>query len=128
MRRSRASERFALHTDLDRLGQVFINLISNAQKYCDADEPVLTISAHDVGGRLVIDFIDNGGGIPAEAQSLVFEKFARVGADKAGGAGLGLAICREIMQRLGGEITYLPGQGGAAFRVSLPLAYQQAAQ
>ncbi len=128
VRRSRASERFALHTDLDRLGQVFINLISNAQKYCDADEPVLTISAHDVGGRLVIDFIDNGGGIPAEAQSLVFEKFARVGADKAGGAGLGLAICREIMQRLGGEITYLPGQGGAAFRVSLPLAYQQAAQ
>ncbi len=128
VRRSRASERFALHTDLDRLGQVFINLISNAQKYCDADEPALTISAHDVGGRVVIDFIDNGGGIPAEAQSLVFEKFARVGADKAGGAGLGLAICREIMQRLGGEITYLPGQGGAAFRVSLPLAYQQAAQ
>ena len=128
VRRVRSNERIQLHTDLDRLGQVFINLISNAQKYCDAAEPVLTISTHDVGGQVVIDFIDNGSGIPAEAQATVFDKFARVGSDKAGGAGLGLAICREIMQRLGGDITYLPGQGGAAFRVSLPLAYRQAAQ
>lgn len=128
VRRNRGSERIPLQTDLDRLGQVFINLISNAQKYCDADEPILTISAHDVGGQVVVDFIDNGSGIPPEAQSVVFEKFARVGVDKAGGAGLGLAICREIMHRLGGEISYLSGQGGAAFRVSLPLAYQQAAQ
>ncbi|NOD35096.1 MULTISPECIES: sensor histidine kinase [unclassified Ruegeria] len=128
VRRARAAERIVLHTDLDRLGQVFINLISNAQKYCDADEPVLTISAYDVGGRVIIDFIDNGSGIPPGARSMVFEKFARVGGDKAGGAGLGLAICREIMQRLGGEISYLPGQGGAAFRVSLPLAHRQAAQ
>jgi signal transduction histidine kinase len=59
---------------------------------------------------------------------MIFEKFARVGGDKAGGAGRGFAICREIMHRLGGDITYLPGQGGAAFRVSLPLAYRQAAQ
>jgi hypothetical protein len=128
VRRSKAAERIPLHTDLDRLGQVFINLISNAQKYCDADEPVLTISAHDVGGQVVVDFADNGSGIPPEARSMVFEKFARVSGEKAGGAGLGLAICREIMQRLGGEITYLPGQGGAAFRVRVPLAYRQAAQ
>ncbi|WP_170331352.1 ATP-binding protein [Ruegeria arenilitoris] len=128
IRRSLTSERMPLQTDLDRLGQVFINLISNAQKYCDAPDPILTISAHDVGGQVVIDFIDNGSGIPPEAQSMVFEKFARVGFDKAGGAGLGLAICREIMQRLGGEISYLPGQAGAAFRVSLPLAHKQAAQ
>jgi light-regulated signal transduction histidine kinase (bacteriophytochrome) len=39
---------------------------------------------------------------------------------KAGGAGLGLAICREIISNLGGQISYLPGQRGAAFRVSLP--------
>jgi len=128
IRRNLSAERIALHSDLDRLGQVFINLISNAQKYCDAPEPVLTISAHDVGGQAVIDFVDNGSGIPPDAQSMVFEKFARVGFDKAGGAGLGLAICREIMHRLGGEITYLPGQGGAAFRVSLPLPHRQAAQ
>ena len=126
--RTKTTERMILHTDLDRLGQVFINLISNAQKYCDAPVPELTISAHDVGGQVVIDFIDNGSGIPPEARSMVFEKFARVGGDKAGGAGLGLAICREIMQRLGGEVSYLPGQGGAGFRVRVPNAYQQAAQ
>ncbi len=128
VRRIRAAERLEVQTDLDRLGQVFINLISNAQKYCDAVEPMLTISVHDVGGQAVIDFVDNGSGIPKDARSVVFEKFARVGSDKAGGAGLGLAICREIMQRLGGDVTYLPGQGGAAFRVSLPVIAQQAAQ
>jgi signal transduction histidine kinase len=52
---------------------------------------------------------------------MVFEKFVRLtDPGKAGGAGLGLAICREIMLRLGGEVTYLPGQGGGAFRVMLP--------
>jgi len=128
VRRRRSSETVTVRTDLDRLAQVFINLTANAQKYCDAPNPELTISVHDVGGQVVVDFIDNGSGIPASAQSTVFEKFARVHEDRAGGAGLGLAICREIMQRLGGDIVYLPGQAGAAFRVTLPLAGQMAAQ
>lgn len=128
VRRTRANERVSMQSDLDRLGQVFINLIANARKYCDAAEPVLTIAVHDVGGGIAVDFVDNGSGIPEGARKIVFEKFARVGADKAGGAGLGLAICREIMQRLGGDVTYLPGQGGGAFRVSLPLGREMAAQ
>ncbi|MGC1487716.1 MAG: ATP-binding protein, partial [Albidovulum sp.] len=50
-----------------------------------------------------------------------FEKFARLtDTSRAGGAGLGLAICREIMVNLGGSVGYLPGQGGAAFRVTIP--------
>jgi signal transduction histidine kinase len=53
-------------------------------------------------------------------RDVIFEKFSRVGGTKAGGAGLGLAICREIMTRLSGEIEYLPGQGGTAFRVQFP--------
>jgi len=68
-----------------------------------------------------VDFVDNGSGIPPEAQAVIFEKFSRLSdQQKAGGAGLGLAISREIMNKLGGTIAYLPGQGGAAFRVSLP--------
>ena len=114
-------EALQLCSDLDRLAQVFINLIANADKYCDAAAPQLTIAVRSGGGVLTIDFIDNGSGIPAEAQSMVFEKFARVGAEKAGGAGLGLAICREIMERLGGSITYLHGRRGGAFRVTLPV-------
>ncbi len=116
--RRRASESIVVHSDLDRLAQVFINLISNAAKYCDADRPELTIAVHDLDGQVSVDFLDNGSGVPPEAQAMVFEKFARVGSDQAGGAGLGLAICREIMRRLGGEVGYLPGVGGGAFRVT----------
>jgi Na+/proline symporter/signal transduction histidine kinase len=126
--RTELAEHISILTDIDRLAQVFINLISNAQKYCDADVPVLRISARNVDGHLLqIDFIDNGRGIPQNMQSVIFEKFSR-GGDyaKAGGAGLGLAICREIAINLGGTIAYLPGQGGAAFRLELPRARRRA--
>jgi len=126
--RDREAERVDLSTDLDRLAQVFINLVSNARKYCDADPTVLSIRPAVSGDQLVVDFVDNGGGIPTEMQAVIFEKFSRIGETKAGGAGLGLAICREIMARLGGTVSYLPGQTGAAFRVSLPLSGRMAAQ
>ena len=116
-----SEERLVLFTDRDRLAQVFINLIANAQKYCDATAPLLRIKVRDGARGLSVDFIDNGTGIPKESQQVIFEKFSRLGDTRAaGGAGLGLAICREIAGRLGGSLTYLPGQGGAAFRVTLP--------
>ncbi|MZQ88105.1 sodium:solute symporter [Frigidibacter albus] len=122
------AEHMPIFTDTDRLVQVFINLISNARKYCDAARPELTIKVRRRGGQIEVDFIDNGSGIPAGSQSLVFEKFARLtDTTRAGGAGLGLAICREIMANLGGTITYVPGQGGAAFRVALPARRQREA-
>jgi Na+/proline symporter/nitrogen-specific signal transduction histidine kinase len=128
--RDRGHEDVEIITDRDRLVQVFINLISNAQKYCTAGKPKLTVTVSRSLGGLMIDFIDNGAGIPAESQSIIFEKFARLSDQSAAGsAGLGLAISREIMDRLGGTLTYLPGQGGAAFRVSMPIGeLQQAAQ
>ena len=119
--RESMSEHVGLTTDTDRLTQVFINLVSNARKYCDAPNPELRIRVREQGPDVEVDFIDNGSGIGAENQALIFEKFARIGdPTRAGGAGLGLAICREVMANLGGTITYLPGQGGAAFRVRLP--------
>jgi Na+/proline symporter/signal transduction histidine kinase len=127
--RRRAEEGVALDTDLDRLTQVFINIIANAQKYCEAGRPVLRIEVGREGASTVVDFIDNGKGIAPENQAIIFEKFARLTDHaKAGGAGLGLAICREIMAKLGGSVTYLPGQGGAAFRVTLPQAHAVAAE
>ncbi|KRS11996.1 sodium:solute symporter [Roseovarius atlanticus] len=128
MRRDPEAERVWLHTDTDRLAQVFINLMSNARKYCDADAPRLDIRVAESDGQLHVDFIDNGSGIPASQQGTVFEKFSRVSETKAGGAGLGLAICREIMARLGGGIDYLPGQAGGAFRVYLPVGRGAAAE
>ncbi|MGC1506202.1 MAG: ATP-binding protein [Sulfitobacter sp.] len=111
-----------LNTDLDRLVQVFINLISNAQKYCQAEKPELTITPYLTAEGLRIDFVDNGKGIAGDEQAVVFEKFYRVGGSQGDGAGLGLAICQEIMERLGGQVRYLDGAGGGAFQVSLPRA------
>ena len=120
IQRNIADERVWLCTDLDRLNQVFLNLIVNAHKYCDAAEPKLQIIVRQSAQQLTIDFIDNGSGISNEDQNLIFEKFSRIGGHESGGAGLGLAISREILQRLQGDITYLPGQNGAAFRIRLP--------
>jgi len=126
--RERVDEDITLTADLDRLAQVFINLISNARKYCDAAEPHLRISVVKDKHGYAVDFVDNGSGIAHENQDLIFEKFSRVAdGSKAGGAGLGLAICREIMHRLGGEVVYLQGQDGAAFRVRLPKVKKTAA-
>lgn len=122
LRRDPASENIFVRSDADRLLQVFINLVSNARKYCDSPAPELKIVVRQKSGRVFVDFIDNGSGIPKESQGIIFEKFARLSdQSRAGGAGLGLAICREVMANLGGTITYLPGQRGAAFRVTLPL-------
>ena len=128
LERQRAREDVPLYTDIDRLSQVFINLLTNAEKYCDAEAPVLRIVPKVTGETLVVDFVDNGSGIPRQSQAMIFEKFSRLtDQSKAGGAGLGLAICREIMRRLGGDIDYLPGQGGAAFRVTIPIRERAAA-
>ncbi len=126
--RDREAEDVALWTDADRLAQVFINLISNAQKYCDATRPELTITVHTLPGRVEVEFADNGTGIPPRQQALIFEKFARADTAKgAPGAGLGLAISREIMARLGGGLVFLPAATGTRFRVRLPAGALRAA-
>ena len=122
VKRVKTSENIVIYSDIERLQQVFINVIRNAQKYCDAADPVLEIKVAKSDNRLTLDFIDNGSGIDRKSQDGIFDKFVRVHASKAGGAGLGLSICKEVLASLGGDIAYLPGQGGAAFRVMLPEA------
>ncbi|MCG7628498.1 ATP-binding protein [Epibacterium sp. MM17-32] len=118
--RAGEAEAVLVETDVDRLSQVFINLIANAQKYCTADSPTLEIAVTETTDQVHVDLRDNGAGIPEDFQAMIFEKFSRVTPERAGGAGLGLAICKEIMRRLGGDVAYLPGDTGAAFRVTLP--------
>ncbi len=120
--RDPAGEEVVFNTDSDRMTQVFINLISNAAKYCDAEKPRLKIAVQASDHMIEIDFIDNGSGVPKDKESIIFEKFARASDQSAAGsAGLGLAISREILARLGGEIRYIGGRDGAAFRVSIYL-------
>ncbi len=122
--RDDGAEHVQLVTDGDRLAQVFINLISNFRKYCDAEQPRLDIGVCRNDDSVTVDFVDNGSGIKSGSHSIIFEKFSRL-VDRGQGAGLGLAICRQIMTRLGGSIAYLQEQGGAAFRVTLPYVLEQ---
>ena len=89
--RNPAHEAHLVSADSDRLVQVFINLISNARKYCTGAAPRLTIAVAVRAGRVDVDFVDNGRGVPARSQTLIVRKiFARVPTgDKAGGAGSG---------------------------------------
>ncbi len=128
IRRDPEAEAVTLWTDADRLAQVFINLISNAQKYCDAEAPELRIDVVANGQGVEVEFADNGKGIPARQEALIFEKFARLDTAKgAPGAGLGLAISREVMARLGGGLSYRPSADGTRFRVRLPARALRAA-
>lgn len=108
--------------DSDRLCQVLINLISNAIKYNDAEMPVVQIRSAVRGKFYVVDVEDNGRGISREERKLIFEKFSRgaqAGAEP--GAGLGLAISRQIVKRMDGTLELVPGtSSGACFRVKLP--------
>jgi len=110
--------------DPDRLSQVFINLLSNAIKHNTAPLPqvrVASVLREDVY-ELTVE--DNGPGIPADVREHLFSKFSRGGAHSpqgTQGAGLGLAISWQIMQRLGGTLELVPGSAkGACFRVQLP--------
>jgi Na+/proline symporter/nitrogen-specific signal transduction histidine kinase len=114
--------RFSLYTDSDRLAQVLINLLTNAIKYGVNDDPEVRINARMTRAELMINVTDNGPGIPKNAENQIFEKFARLSqASSAGSAGLGLAISREIVKTLGGDLIYVRSRSGSTFRIVLPM-------
>ncbi len=113
--------------DYDRLIQVVINLISNAIKF--TNEGKVTIKVEYLNAEIITSVIDSGTGIKKEDQPLVFEKFKQVGdtlTDKPQGTGLGLPICKEIVEHLGGRIWVESEIGlGSTFSFSLPESIQQ---
>lgn len=115
----------AITGNADRLAQVLINLISNAIKYNDAARGEVVVRSGATRRAYFVEVSDNGPGIPDEERRRIFDKFTR-GSQRSGtavpGAGLGLAISREIISRMNGTLELMPGDGaGATFRVSLPL-------
>ncbi|MEZ5934038.1 MAG: sensor histidine kinase [Alphaproteobacteria bacterium] len=121
--RERAAEAM-VQADPDRLSQVFINLLSNAIKYNVSEAPEVQIWSQVSHGSYKALIEDNGPGIRPADRERIFRKFSRGWAQPQtdrSGAGLGLAISWQIMNRLNGSLELLPDNGrGARFLVSLP--------
>jgi Na+/proline symporter/nitrogen-specific signal transduction histidine kinase len=112
--------------DRDQLVQVMLNLLSNAAKFCRQGDGEVQVRLVREGGKVRVDVRDNGCGISAENQKIIFEKFRQVGdtlTDKPQGSGLGLPISRRIINRFGGDfwVESRPGEG-ATFSFTLPVA------
>lgn len=110
-----------VYVDADLIVQTFVNLLDNVAKYTPAGTPV-RISAQADDERVLITVDDEGPGLPTSDRNQLFDKFQR-GRDEGTvvGAGLGLAICRAIIQAHGGNIRAgdRPG-GGARFQFTVP--------
>ncbi|HEX9301248.1 MAG TPA: ATP-binding protein, partial [Casimicrobiaceae bacterium] len=124
---ARLSERVPQVTaDRDRLVQVLINLLSNAAKFVKPDEGRVTVDLSATADTVRVGVTDNGPGISAENQAIIFEKFRQAGntmTEKPQGTGLGLPISRQIIEHLGGRLWVQSEPGkGASFIFELPVA------
>jgi two-component system sensor histidine kinase KdpD len=96
-----------------------LNLLENVARHTPAGTPVSVVVRKD-GANAVLEVLDRGPGLPAGLD--VFEKFVRGPRAAGGGVGLGLAICRGIVEAHGGQLRGANREGrGAVFSVSLPL-------
>jgi two-component system sensor histidine kinase KdpD len=103
-----------------RIAQVFDNLFTNAIKYAPGSP--IEVRLRRVGGTLQVAVQDHGPGIPPEDLRRIFERFYRVRGEKATGTGLGLYICRQIMDAHRGKIWAESTLGqGTTFFIELPI-------
>ncbi len=113
----------AVSADKVRVVQVLTNLLGNADRFSPADSPI-TVSVASDAAAVTVRVIDHGRGIPQDKLSLLFQKFSQVHEDDRRGAGLGLAICRGIVEAHGGRIWAESNQsgGGTTISFTLPIA------
>ena len=108
----------------DRLVQVILNLMSNAIKFCDNSNGEITITTSTRNGSVELSVSDNGPGVPKDSQKLIFEAFYQAKNQtlkKPEGSGLGLTICKKIIDKHEGSIWIENGaESGAVVAFSLP--------
>ncbi len=113
-----------IEADRDRIRQVLVNLLTNANEYCPEGANI-GVKARRAGAEVEIDVIDDGPGIPAEQLEHIFERFSRGDAgetQRVGGTGLGLAISKSLIELHGGTIDAESAPGrGSTFRIRLPM-------
>jgi signal transduction histidine kinase len=114
-----------VQADAVAINSALTNLLSNALKFTQPGGGV-TVSVENGGTNVTFTVADTGPGIPLEFRSRIFEKFFRVPTSSGpSGAGLGLAITKNIIESHGGLIDFdCPGSGGTIFRFGVPLAPQ----
>jgi PAS domain S-box-containing protein len=109
--------------DKDRARQVLVNLVDNAVKYSPGGGEI-ELSVEPADGAVLFSVVDEGLGIPTDEQRRIFEKFYRLDPNMTygiGGTGLGLYICSELVERMGGRIWLESEEGkGSAFFFELP--------
>ena len=114
-------ETYQMVTDVQRMQQVIINLMSNSNKFTKQGQITLDFSVNEETQMAVFSVTDTGCGIPKEKQGLVFERFEKLN-EYAQGTGLGLSICKLIVHKWKGSIWIDPDYtGGARFVFSHPL-------
>ncbi|MCG8371906.1 MAG: HAMP domain-containing histidine kinase, partial [Balneolales bacterium] len=114
---------FLVYADLNMIDLVLQNLISNAIKYCNENDSV-SISYSEENGKAVIAVADTGIGIEKEVMDKLFSKtfFSTPGTNKEKGTGLGLMLCKDFVEKNGGEIWAKSALGkGSTFYFSLPI-------
>lgn len=118
-------ESMDMRTDTQRLQQVIINLLSNADKFTRNGKITLKLEVDENKRVAIFSVSDTGTGIPLEKQKLVFERFEKLN-EYVQGTGLGLSICKLTVEKWGGEIWVDPGYtDGARFVFTHPLDIEQ---
>ena len=120
------SDNNLVNADRTRIRQVLVNLGYNSIKY-GIDKGTTNYKIFDTGAKIIIEVADNGIGIPQEHVGRIFERFYRVDAHRnreTGGSGLGLSICKHIVEAHGEQIKVMSTVGaGSSFTFALPKGY-----
>ena len=121
-----AAEEAVVSVDADRIIQVIVNLLSNAAKFSPAGGAVVHVNVRQLPGSVRVSVMDAGSGVPEAFRDRIFQRFAQVDASdrrQKGGTGLGLNICKSIIEEHQGTIDFVSEAGkGCEFYFDLPLA------